>query len=543
MKNYRRWAALAGAAILTLSEPFSVLADEMVQDGTSMQNAIVVPSNEDVQTVPPPNGTETNGAEINGTGSGQTQIPQQPQQNPQTPQIPQDPQIPAGTNDTNSSAGQTPPSSQEQVPPSNTESSNTENTNTSTTKVIRSGGGNSQAKENTGNNSSSDYSLGPGFVKPSTEETPSQPEETVPPPEQQQLPTQENQLEQPNPNLGFQPVQGQTLLGVNRLEEGTLLYDVPNSIVQPMEIYTYDQMVWDLNRLQSQYGEKIHIRSIGTSWDGRNIYDCVIGNLQAPRHILIQGGIHAREYLNPMMLMQQMEMILANYDVGFFHNNPLSSMFSQIAVHFVPMTNPDGITISQLGTDGIRSQELRDKIGLCYVMDTAAGKGGDVSTYLKRWKANARGVDLNLNFDALWAAVSTTGYPSSSGFKGETPISEPETQALVNLYNNSQYPWSAVLHYHSMGNVIYWDIQGNKVQEESGQLAHLMSNVTGGYRILPSAGGGGFKDWIQLSDKPVPSVTLETGSVTCPLPLSEYHTIWNANCLTWAYLMEWVAVR
>lgn len=507
---------------MTLSGPFSALADEMVQDGTSLQNAIIVPSNEDVQVVQP------NGAETNETGYNQT--PADANTNGTT--LIEDIQISEHT-------PQTPPSNTENTNTNNT--ANTANTSTSTTRVIRTGGDNSGAKENTGNNSGQDYSLGPGYVRPSTEETPSQ--EEVPQTPQPELPAQDNQLEQPNPNLGFQPVQGQTLLGVNRLEEGIFLYDVPNSIVQPVENYTYDQMVWDLNRLQSQYGEKIHINSIGTSWDGRRIYDCIIGNLQAPCHILIQGGIHAREHLNPMMMMQQMELILANYDVGFFHNNPLSVMFNQIAVHFVPMTNPDGIAISQLGTDGIRSQELRDGIGLCYVMDTAAGKGGDIATYLKRWKANARGVDLNLNFDALWSEVSTTGYPSSSGFKGETPVSEPESQALVNLYNNPQYPWGAVLHYHSMGNVIYWDIRGNKVQDASAQLANLMSNVTGGYRILPSAGGGGFKDWIQLSETPVPSVTLETGSVTCPLPLSEYHTIWNANCLTWAYIMEWVAVR
>lgn len=113
---------------------------------------------------------------------------------------------------------------------------------------------------------------------------------------------------------------------------------------------------------------------------------------------------------------------------------------------------------------------------------------------------------------------------------------------MIDLYQ-SQYPWKAVINYHSMGNVIYWDMLGNKVQGPSLELAQLMSAVTGGYQILPTEGGGGYKDWIQLSANPVPSVTLETGSVACPIPVSEYGGIWSRNRLTWAYAMEWVMGR
>lgn len=470
MRNYHRWAVLAGAAVLALSNVSVSMAD-VNGSGESMETAVTVSSPED-----------SGQAQASDGGVGQPGNPVDAQET-----LPQ-----------------------ESAAPQPAESTGTAN------RVIRVGDGQSSgtaadsqsapSSEGGSGNSGVDYSQGPGFFNGS--------------------------------GSSQDPAQG----GLTAQNGDIQIFDVTNPVVKTMEKYSYDQMVQDINTLQQQYSSRMHVNTIGTSLDGRAIYDCIIGNQAAPRHILIQGGIHGREYLNPMLLMQQMEMILVNYDTGSFHGNALSAMFDQVAIHFVPMTNPDGVTISQFGIDGIRSQELKDTISTCYVMDSASGRGGDLGTYLSRWKANARGVDLNLNFDALWAQVYSTAFPSYSGYKGAAPGSEPESQALMNLYSG-QYPWKAVLHYHSMGDVIYWDIAGNKVQPESAQLANLMSVVTGGYRLLPSEGGGGYKDWIQLGNNPVPSVTLETGRVSCPIPVSEYPVIWAQNRLTWAYAMESVMGR
>lgn len=530
MKNYHRWAALAGAAMLAVSSATTAWADESSQTGATADTAIQVPAFDLEQS----GGTGVSGptaADGINSGAEQTTAPQGvvssdgPQQGGDSSGTQAaggteaaDPADASGGQAAGTAAGQpgdsAAQSSSQPAAPSGTGT-------TSSSRVIRVNG-DASAGAVSGQNSSSgtsssgiDYSLGPGAFNQQSQQ------------DQQSQQTQQAQAGQQSAS-----------------EENIQIFDVTdNPIVQTVEKYSYDQMVQDITLLKQRYSNYMQVNTIGTSLDGRAMYDCIIGNPAAPRHILIQGGIHGREYLNPMLMMQQMEMALANYSTGSFHNMPLSDMFSQVAVHFVPMTNPDGITISQFGTDGIRSQQLKDAIGTCYVMDTAAGRTtADPGTYLSRWKANAQGVDLNLNFDALWSDVYSTEFPSYSGYKGTAPGTEPETQAMMNLYN-SQYPWKAVIHYHSMGDVIYWDILGNKVQEESSQLAHLMSAVTGGYSILPSEGGGGYKDWIQLSSNPVPSVTLETGKISCPMPLSEYAAIWTQNRLTWAYAMEWVMGR
>ena len=317
---------------------------------------------------------------------------------------------------------------------------------------------------------------------------------------------------------------------------------VENPVVQVAEKYSYEQMEADIQDLQKRYGTAhMQVTVIGTSADGRKIYDILVGNPNAGKHILIQGAIHAREYANPLLMMKQIEDILAFYDTGSYHGRAISDLLNQVAIHFVPMANPDGVALSQFGLDALHSQQLKQTVQTAYTSDLAAGRTTqEFSRYLERWKSNARGVDLNHNFDALWTNTSSNWMlPSFSGYKGLTPISEPESQALVNLMN-SNYPWAAVLNYHSMGKVIYWDIEGNKEKEKSQQLAQLMSAATGGYQMLYSGGGGGFKDWVQLKENPVPSITVETGKMDCPMPVSEFESIWVENRTGWAVTAEFV---
>ncbi len=321
-----------------------------------------------------------------------------------------------------------------------------------------------------------------------------------------------------------------------------LTMTVENPVVQITDKYSYEQMESDLQSLQQRYGTAhMQITTIGTSADGRKIYDIIVGNPNAGKHVLIQGAIHAREYANPLLMMKQIEDALAFYDTGSYNGRKLSDLLNQVAVHFVPMANPDGVALSQFGLDALKTDELKQTVQAAYASDLAAGRTSyEFNRYLERWKANARGVDLNHNFDALWTNTSSNWMlPSYSGYKGLTPVSEPESQALVNLMN-SDYPWAAVLNYHSMGKVIYWDIEGNKERERSRQLAQLMSVATGGYQMLYSGGGGGFKDWAQLKENPVPSITVETGKVDCPMPVSEFDSIWAENRAGWALVADFV---
>ena len=310
-----------------------------------------------------------------------------------------------------------------------------------------------------------------------------------------------------------------------------------DQVVPVVEKYSYDQMVQDLNTLQGRYGAHLQVHAIGTSLDGRTLYEAVLGNPDAPKHILIHGGIHAREYMTPLLVMKQLEYGAEFYDTGTFRGEPYSVILNSVAVHFVPMVNPDGIALSQFGLDAIRSEELRQQIQQAYQEDLAQGRTREsFDRYLTHWKTNGRGVDLNQNFPANWDLVTASPVPSYGTYKGPSPLSEPESQALADLVNSRT--WSATVSYHSMGNVIYWDYPGNQVQQASGELATVVAGLTG-YQTLPSSGHGGFKDWTQIKENPVPGITVEVGSVSCPLPLSQYQDIWSSNWQVWILVAKY----
>lgn len=314
---------------------------------------------------------------------------------------------------------------------------------------------------------------------------------------------------------------------------------VSSPLVKVTEKYTYDQMSQDIQELASRYSSLMKVNTIGTTLDGRNLYEVVVGNLNAEKHVLIHGGIHAREYMTPLLIMKQLEYGLAFYGTASYEGRLLSDLFNKTAIHYVPMVNPDGVTISQSGIGGIRSEELRRTIQQCYQNDLAQGRtSAALERYLNYWKANGRGVDLNQNFPADWDEVTSTDMPSYATYKGTAPLSEPESQALANLIQSRN--WTATISYHSMGNIIYWDYPGNTVSAQSQELANAVSAKTG-YRLAGSSGHGGFKDWLQIKENPIPSLTIEVGSVSCPMPVTEFTDVWNKNQEVWAVVLKWAA--
>ena len=314
---------------------------------------------------------------------------------------------------------------------------------------------------------------------------------------------------------------------------------VSSPLVKVTEKYTYDQMSQDIQELASRYSSLMKVNTIGTTLDGRNLYEVVVGNINAEKHVLIHGGIHAREYMTPLLIMKQLEYGLAFYGTASYEGRLLSDLFNKTAIHYVPMVNPDGVTISQSGIGGIRSEELRRTIQQCYQNDLAQGRtSAALERYLNYWKANGRGVDLNQNFPADWDEVTSTDMPSYATYKGVAPLSEPESQALANLIQSRN--WTATISYHSMGNIIYWDYPGKTVSAQSQELANAVSAKTG-YRLAGSSGHGGFKDWLQIKENPIPSLTIEVGSVSCPMPVTEFTDVWNKNQEVWAVVLKWAA--
>jgi g-D-glutamyl-meso-diaminopimelate peptidase len=300
-------------------------------------------------------------------------------------------------------------------------------------------------------------------------------------------------------------------------------------------LYTYDQMVSDLNLLASAYPDRMRLGTIGTTADGRDIYVVYFGNPDADRQIFICAATHAREYMTAQLVMKQLEYYSAHYDTDSYNGQTYRQIFERTCFVVVPMVNPDGVTISQLGEAGIRSEALREGLRNIYNADVANGYTTDgYEYYLTRWKANARGVDLNRNYSPGWDLVTDRTAPSSTFYKGEYAGSEVEAQALMNVVNSLSNPRMAIS-YHSYGDLVYWQYgQSEPLWSANQNLATAISNLTGHY-LAGYSNEAGFSNWCVL-EKGIPSVTVETGTVPAPLPIDQFALLWSQHQYTWVML-------
>lgn len=294
-------------------------------------------------------------------------------------------------------------------------------------------------------------------------------------------------------------------------------------------MYTYQKMESDIELLKQRY-EGVTSDSIGTTTDGRNLYRIVIGSRDAKKKILVVGAIHAREYITAPLIMRQIKEMLDKREDG-------DKSLDEICIEYVPMVNPDGVTISQSGINGLNKEESKKK--LQEIIDSWSEWGlkenqDKYNWFLNKWKNNLNGVDINHNFPTQsWPnRADSRKRPCNEFYKGASAGSESETQYLITLVNNENF--DAVLNYHTQGQIIYWSNQhaSADVLAKDRAMADIVAAYTGYKLVAPEADGSkygtGFKDWLDW-EKGIPNVTVEVGIGTSPVPETQIESIWQQN--------------
>ena len=269
-------------------------------------------------------------------------------------------------------------------------------------------------------------------------------------------------------------------------------------VVQLTEVYSYQQMQTDIAALQILYPDKVQISSIGFSELGRDIPVMRIGDPNAKYHMLMQGAIHGREHFTACLLM-------ALADTALSQGVP-----EDVCYHIIPMSNPDGVIISQTGVlDSTQMQIYQNDLAAGYTTAT-------VSEYARQWKANGLGVDLNRNFSAGWENSLERTAPSSEKYRGSEAFSAAESKALRDY--TQQYAFAVTLSFHSSGSVLYYQY-GDKqpVNAQSYDLALAAQAATGYIPVFTDGtSGAGYKDWA-MDVLGIPSLTVEIGNNISPL--------------------------
>jgi hypothetical protein len=202
---------------------------------------------------------------------------------------------------------------------------------------------------------------------------------------------------------------------------------------------------------------------IGSSVQGRSIEAVRLG--AGPVALALMGSIHGGWERNTETL------VMTAY--RYFNDHP-EEIPPELTVYFIPTTNPDGLAAGELSGDD---------------SDSA-------------W--NARGIDLNRNFDSGNWSPDTYGRiggrygPTGTrvGAGGTAPFSEPETQAIRDFVLSRDI--AAVMSYHS-GIVSVTSMDGGGGIAED--LAIVVADITG-YPYLAEWTEylltGQFMDWLEV---------------------------------------------
>lgn len=259
----------------------------------------------------------------------------------------------------------------------------------------------------------------------------------------------------------------------------------------------------------------VRVCSIGKSVLGRDIFLLRFG--QCPHPTLFVGAVHGMEWITELLMLRFAQSLAEAIQSGEpLADTYVTRCFEDRSLAIVPCLNPDGVQISLCGSSGAGAlSEFVENVS-----------GGDTS----RWQANARGVDINHNFDAgfciakrLEQSVGIVG-PGPTRYGGLCAHSEPETRAIVRFCENERP--RQLYAFHSQGEEIYYRY-GSRTPPRSALMAQVLASLSG-YSLEnpdPIAAHAGLKDWfIQSTGKP--GFTFEVGRGTNPIGADELEPIY-----------------
>ena len=168
----------------------------------------------------------------------------------------------------------------------------------------------------------------------------------------------------------------------------------------------------------------IHVDSVGASYEGRPILAVKIGppdDAPGRPNVLFMGTHHAREWISTAIAMKLIRWLA---DSG-------TTLTATHDVWVIPVENPDGYQYT-FTTDRYWRKTRRPN-----------GNG-------------SYGVDPNRNYPAFWGAdeVGSSSYQDAETYRGTTPGSEPETQAIMAFH--AAHPPVLSISYHSYGGLLLY---------------------------------------------------------------------------------------
>ena len=288
-------------------------------------------------------------------------------------------------------------------------------------------------------------------------------------------------------------------------------------IVQTNKPYSYEIMKQDIVSIDKKY-KVVKVKKIGTTHFGRTIFGIKLG--KGKQNIVLIGAHHGREWITSMLLMKKLEGYANAYENQTNFGSLSTDILDDISIWFIPMLNPDGVTIQQNDLNQFPNKHRKRLLAM-----------NDEVENFDRWKANGIGLDLNRQYPAGWRELSKQPeLPYYQFYRGKKPLEAKEVKALTRFIRKIE-PEIAVA-YHSAGREIFWNYRNGKHLNRDNRIANKISKLSGYELGKPptQATGGGFTDWF-ITKYHRPAMTIEISPLvgeTSP-PLEVFESEWESN--------------
>ncbi len=243
----------------------------------------------------------------------------------------------------------------------------------------------------------------------------------------------------------------------------------------------------------SGHVKHVRIETIGQSYLGHKIRAVVLSNADSPANVpkvLFNGAHHGMELLATDMAFDILEQ-LCEAEVPELRKQ-YEQMLSSSEVWVIPLVNYDGNDLffhvsDHLGRKNGRFVFTHEKRPKSF--PRKPGLKNSPSAYY-RYHPNdialGAGVDINRNYPLQWGATgekASSENPRHYWYRGTAPASEPEIQAMMNLFHTEQFASSISFHTVSTRILSPYSIDAlqNPPHEEDNawQLALRMASAAG----------------------------------------------------------------
>ena len=219
------------------------------------------------------------------------------------------------------------------------------------------------------------------------------------------------------------------------------------------------------------------------SVEGRTVYGLRLraGGGGDGRGVLLVGGTHARELMNPDAIIELAVDLFVSHvngtDIVYggkrWAASDIRVILESLDLWLVPCMNPDGRNHC-MTTDAMWRKNRRDNP-----------------------RTTCDGVDLNRNFDILWGVTQgqTSCSPCSDVYAGPSAFSEPETRNIKHLLDT--YRIDCFADVHSFSELILWP-WGHAPSQTSDPAKRFTTLADGTCAPIPQAG---YQEYIPARDR------------------------------------------